>query len=376
MKKMNILYITNHLNIGGISSYLFSLASGLKSRGHNICVATSGGDLLSRFQQEGIGYIHIPIKTKNEFSPKIIFSIFKLSGLIRQNNIDLVHSNSRTTQVLGSLLVKGRRIPHIFSCHGFFKRRILRRLFPCWGEAIVAISDSVKEHLISDFGLSKDKIRVINSGIKIGPSAITNEITKAQRKRELGLGERLVVGIVARLSDVKGHQYLIEAMKIVFKEFPQAMLVIAGDGKLKNELANLVKRLGIEERVVFLPATEDPQALLPAMDIFVLPSLKEGLGLALMEAMACGLAVIGSSVGGIKSLIQHGYNGLLVAPTDVDGLSCAILDLLRDKPKRDSLGQRARILIENNFSQEKMVLETEKLYLECLNRKDSSLSLA
>jgi len=104
------------------------------------------------------------------------------------------------------------------------------------------------------------------------------------------------------------------------------------------------------------------------MDLFVLPSLKEGLGLALMEAMASGLGVIGSDVGGIRSLIQDRYNGLLVRPADIRGLSDKILELLQNPDQAKYLGNNARIFINQNFSQEKMVLETEKVYLECLNK--------
>jgi glycosyltransferase involved in cell wall biosynthesis len=111
----------------------------------------------------------------------------------------------------------------------------------------------------------------------------------------------------------------------------------------------------------------DTQEILSALDLFVLPSLKEGLGLALMEAMACGLCVIGSDVGGIKSLIQDRYNGLLVRPADSRELSYAILELLQNPDRAESLGTNARIFINQNFSKEQMVLETEKVYLECLS---------
>ena len=106
------------------------------------------------------------------------------------------------------------------------------------------------------------------------------------------------------------------------------------------------------------------------MDIFVLPSTKEGLGLSLMEAMAAGVCVIGTDVGGIKSLIQDGVNGLVVKPADARGLSAAISGLLKDSPKRESLAREGQRFIAQNFSQEKMVSETERVYSECLNLKD------
>jgi glycosyltransferase involved in cell wall biosynthesis len=104
------------------------------------------------------------------------------------------------------------------------------------------------------------------------------------------------------------------------------------------------------------------------MDLFVMPSIKEGLGLGLMEAMSWGKAVIGSEVGGIKNLIRHGYNGLLVRPADAEELSCAIIELLQDPVKASILGNNARLFITENFSLEKMVSGTERVYRECLSR--------
>ncbi|MDD5568665.1 MAG: glycosyltransferase, partial [Candidatus Omnitrophica bacterium] len=162
---MNILFITNHLNTGGITSYLFTLAGGLKKKGHNVFVASSGGELTDKFKESGLEIIPIPIMTKKEINPKIILSAFKLSGVIKKNKIDIIHSHSRTTQVLGCLLACVSGVKHIFTCHGFFKRRLLRRLFPCWGDKVIAISHQVKEHLVVDFKLAENKITVINNGI-------------------------------------------------------------------------------------------------------------------------------------------------------------------------------------------------------------------
>ena len=361
---MNILLITNHLNVGGISSYLFTLASGLKQKGHNVYLASNGGELEDKFSAAGITHFKVSLNTKNEVDPKIIYSFFKLRKEIKKINIDLVHSNSRTTQVLGNLLSRSLAVPHIFTCHGFFKPRLSRRMFPCWGQGVIAISQQVKEHLISDFKLSPSKISVINNGIdtkNFGDFSVRNDLRK-----ELGVSDLPLVGIIARLSDVKGHIYLIQAMQRVINDFPSAKLLIVGQGKMKDALIRQVDDLGIQDNVLFIPEVKNTKDMLAAMDIFVMPSLQEGLGLALMEAMAQGLAVIGSAVGGIKTLIQDQVNGLLVAPADVQGLAEAIIKLLKDLPLRQDLGINARKFIMDNFSKEKMIDGTEKVYNRCL----------
>lgn len=367
---MNILYLTNHLNIGGISSYVLSLARGMKERGHGVYIASSSGELAERFNAEGLPVLHIPINTKSEANlPKILSSLFGSLRYIKEKDIDIVHSNTRVTSVLGSLLENFSHTLHISTCHGFFKKRLSRRIFPCWGRKVIAISGQVRGHLVDDLGVRPQDIRVIPNGIELSRFRVYAPEFKEEAKKNLGLGPGPVVGIVARLSDVKGHVYLIEAMKSVLEKAGDAQLLIVGNGNMKKELVSLTRRLGIEKSVFFMPAVWDTAKILPIMDLFVLPSLKEGLGLSLMEAMASGLAVVGSDVGGIKSLIQHGQNGLLVQPADSLSLASLISGLLKDKVKAQSLGDNARSFINKSFSQEVMVLETERVYLECVNTK-------
>ncbi|TAM42777.1 glycosyltransferase family 1 protein [bacterium] len=366
---MNILFIANHLNVGGIASYLLTLGGGLKEKGHNVYVASSGGDLVDKFKKAGITHIPVPLKTKKEISPKIIISFLKLSGKVRELNIDVLHSNSRTTQVLGDLLSRyNGGICHVFTCHGFFKPKLSRKLFPCWGKAVIAISSQVKEHLLLDFKLDEKKISVINNGIDT--ASFGDFSTREKIRRELGVNDGYLVGIIARLSDVKGHTYLIQAMREVIKSYPRAKLLIVGEGKTGETLAGQVNDLGIKDNVLFIPEARNTGDILSAMDVFVMPSLQEGLGLALMEAMAQGLAVVGSSVGGIKTLIQDKENGLLVEAADSAGLAGAIIKLLGDNPLRLGLGKNAREFIMENFSKERMVDQTERVYKKCLRQEN------
>jgi glycosyltransferase involved in cell wall biosynthesis len=357
--KMKILYLTNHLNIGGITSYLFSLAQGMQLAGHRVYLACAGGEMEEDFRREGISCIKVPLGTKSEASPKIVLSFFQLLPFIREEKIDIIHSNTRVTQVLGCLLARFSARPYISTCHGFFKKKLSRLIFPCWGRKVIAISEAVKKHLSEDFKVDPGDICVIPNGIDV-------ERFQVKIKKDFGLGAGPVVGIIARLSDVKGHVYLIRAMQEVLTKIPSAKLLIVGDGKMKEELVGLVERLGLIKSVFFVPSLRDTREALSLMDVFVLPSLKEGLGLSLMEAMAAGLAVIGSDVGGIKNLIQNGNNGILAQAQDVGGLSKAILELLQDQNKREYLGNNAREFIRGNFALGKMIAQTQEVYTRCL----------
>jgi len=361
---VNILFIANHLNVGGISSYLLTLASGLKQKGHRVYLVSSGGELEDKFIRAGIILLKAPLNTKSEISPKIFFSFWKLKKIIRDLKIDLIHSHSRTTQVLGELLGRVSAKPHIFTCHGFFKSRLSRRFFGGWGQKVIAISLQVKEHLVVDFKLDEKLISIIHNGIDT--KNFGDFSNRDNLRRQLSEGADFLVGIIARLSDVKGHTYLIAAMQEVIKNFPKTKLLIIGQGKTREVLIKETRDLGLESSIVFIPEAKDTKVLLAAMDIFVMPSLQEGLGLALMEAMAQGLAVVGSEVGGIKTLIEDKVNGLLVPPANAPALAEAMIVLLKSPQLRMSLGLRAREFIAANFSQEEMVDKTEIVYQQVL----------
>jgi len=368
---MNILLIANHLNVGGITSYLFTLASGLKQKGHQVYLASCGGELEDKFAKAGIILLKVPLNTKNEISPKIWISFWKLKKVVRDFNIDLIHSHSRTTQVLGYFLSRSLDKPHIFTCHGFFKPRSLRRIFGCWGQKVIAISQQVKEHLVIDFKLDENKISVIHNGIdtkNFGDSS-----GRASLRQKLGVSEGFLVGIIARLSLVKGHTYLIQAMQKVARDFPNTKLLIIGQGKTEDALIKKAQVLGLSNSIVFIPEAKNTKDFLAAMDIFVMPSLQEGLGLALMEAMAQGIAVVGSAVGGIKTLIQDKVTGLLVAPADAPALAQAIITLLKDHELRRKLGAQAKEFIIANFSKEEMINNTEEIYQQALKNKISGV---
>jgi glycosyltransferase involved in cell wall biosynthesis len=290
-----------------------------------------------------------------------------LRAYVKKNRIDIIHANTRVTQALACMLKRLCGTPYVSTCHGFFKPKLLRRAFPCWGGKVIAISESVQRHLIEDFKVKPGLVRLVYSGIDAEVFSAQREINSLAAKQALGLGEGFVIGIIARLSDVKGHVYLIQAMKDVVRQFPRAQLLIAGEGRMEKELIALTRSLDLMGRVVFLPHIEDVAATLSLFDVFVMPSLKEGLGLGLMEAMAAGVAVVGSAVGGIKDLIQDGENGLLVEPANPSQLADAICALLQDEDRRKRIGAHARDSISRRFSFQKMIDQTEEVYRECLS---------
>ncbi|MFC1594382.1 glycosyltransferase family 4 protein [Candidatus Omnitrophota bacterium] len=360
---MNILFLTTHFNPGGISSYTISLARSLRKRHHKIFVASSGGSLVSALEHEGSTHVILPIRTKSELSPKVLFSICKLKRFVKQHNIDVIHAQTRVTQVVAFWVSKITGIPFVATCHGFFKPRFSRRHFPCWGKKVVAISKAVQRHLIDDFAVDAQSIELVYNGIDIDAiEPVTPRQTEEFRKN-LNLQSAIpTVGIIARLSSVKGHSILIQAVRKVIERGNKVQLLIVGDGGLEKSLIDLTQRLHIENSVFFAPSNNNLSLLLSAMDVFVMPSLQEGLGLSIMEAQARGLAVIASKVGGIPELVVHYKTGLLVSAQDVEGLASAIVQITEDKALAEALGNNAREHINAYFSLTTMAEKMEALY--------------
>jgi glycosyltransferase involved in cell wall biosynthesis len=215
-------------------------------------------------------------------------------------------------------------------------------------------------------GVKRDDIELIYNGIDCSQYTVCDSETVDKFRDRLGIKNGPVVGIVARLSDVKGHKYLIYAFREVIKTIPDAQLLIVGDGKMKDELIRLVDNLNIHQSVLFIPSVLDISLVLAVMDVFVMPSIQEGLGLAIMQAQAAGLPVIASDVGGITALVKHGQTGMLVEVGDIRGIASSVISLLDNKDLAKSLGVNAQKNICQNFSLEKMATKIEKLYSSCI----------
>ena len=359
---MKILFLSTHANTGGITSYLLTLTKGLIRRGHHVHLVSSGGDHIETFQKLGAKTVILNLKTKSELNPKIYGALLPLKNYIDEQHIDVIHAQTRVTQVMGTCLKIMTRKPCVSTCHGFFKNRLSRRLFSCWGDHVIAISSQVKDHLQNDFHLPSEKIVLIENGIDLEMFPLVNASQRASRRKEFQFHDEVIIGMIARLSDVKGQDILIRAMPQILKHFPDTRLLLVGQGKMEGELKTLTQKLGLDNHVRFYPVVNQTAEMLPIFDVICVPSRQEGLGLSIMEAQATGIPVVASNVGGIPTLIEEGKTGLLVEAGNPDALAQAVVSLLQDKNKAQSLGQAARRFIEEKYSAEKMVEKTVSLY--------------
>ncbi len=368
---MKVLHVNTHINAGGIGQYILSLTKALKERRVECVVASGGGDLEPELKTYGITHWYLNIKTKFFLSPKVLKAIFGLSNIIKKEKIDLIHAHTRVSQVVANFTSRRTGVPYISTCHGYFKTRLSRRLFDTWGMRVVAISGAVKTHLEKDFGIDEKRIELIYNGVDISRFSLNYSSEEiANTKRSLGLNESPVIGTMGRLSPVKGQRFLVEAMKYVISKKMRAQCLVIGSGAEKNTLKNLAKTLALEDVIKFIgPAYADIPLYLSCIDIFVLPSVKEGLGLALLEAMSAGKPCVGSDIGGISDIIEDGINGCLVPVGDTEAIGGAILRLLDDKVLSEEMGRRGKEIVKEKFSIDLMANKMIKLYQEVISGK-------
>lgn len=369
---MNILLLTTRLNLGGIGVYTASLAKALKRKGQGVLVASSGGQLLEELKKDDIEHIYLPIDTSLDIGPHTAVAYLKLSSLIKERDIQVVHAQTRVAQVIAHFLSKRNRVAFVTTCHGFFKRRWFRRMLPGWGDRVIAISDAVREHLVNDIKVSKNKIRVIYNGIDL--ERFSRDLSSEEKsliRKEHGLKEYPTLGIISRLSEVKGHRYLFGALAKLAAKFPNLQLLVIGDGPscYLRGLKQLTRRLGIADRVLFHGACPDTSRPLSVIDVFCMPSIQEGLGLSILEAMAKGIPVVASDVGGIYTLIKHRQNGLLVPPKDEEALAKAIAEILDNPALAEEMRKVSKRLVEERFSLEMMADRVIKVYQEAIENK-------
>ena len=233
-------------------------------------------------------------------------------------------------------------------------------------EFIVTTSQAIKKHVQEIIQISEIRVLNIPTGLDLNSTFLPVDTDKRCKARaQFGLpADRLIFGMLSTLRSWKGHQYVLDALE----SFPDVTLLIGGDGPQEQNLKRIVLEKKLSDRVVFLGYMENPLPLLMACDIFLQPSYaNEGLSQSLMQAMAMGLPVIASDIGGLNEMIVSGKNGMLVPPKDSAELVIVLKALIEDKALRDSLGYSARAWAERSFSIESMGKQMQVLIERCVN---------
>ncbi len=373
---MRVLHLTSHLNAGGVTSSVLTVASRLRARGHTVAIASDDGALKERVSESGCAWWRMPLATSAEFSPRLWRARSLLFKRLKEERMDVMHAHTRVAQVLAASLSRKIGIPYVTTWHGFFRPNLGRRLWPCTGLRTIAISEPVRDHLMRDFGMQQDRIRVIPHGIDADLFRPTTDAASIARLRAgFGLtGQGLVVGTITRLIRSRQIDQLIRTWPKVAQAFPRAQLLIVGDGEDRSRLVDLAKTLTDAHSIKFVPAVSVTREALSVIDVFAfLPADKEGFGLILLEAMAAGRAIVSVKRGGGSSwLLEESKVGRLVAPDDPDALSAMLIALLSDSKSREILGQAAEALVRERYAVERMMDAIESVYGEVVQTREAA----
>jgi glycosyltransferase involved in cell wall biosynthesis len=389
-----ILLVINGTDFGGTESALLQLAEKLMRRGHGVHVLSikPPGRIAEIMRGQGIPVSTLGMDEKVT-SWNLLSGSWRMARMLRRGSYSVVHSFLPRANIMSRIANRftSPRIPHLSSERStdFRRSRLVQRLnrhTSRWTDLVLAVTPAVQRMVVERDGLDPAKVVLLQNGIDIER---VDRRPRAGVREELGLeGKTTLIGSAGRLIQDKGHAYLIQAFARIASGRPSLHLVLAGDGPENGRLRTIAREAGMEGRVHFLGYRDDVIGILKDMDIFVLPSLEEGISVVLLEAMACGLPIIATEVGGIPGVITHGETGLLVPPAEqwageaggpsvpdrgagsarelaqrgISALERALERVIDDRVFSRRLGQAGRARVESEFSIERVVSRVEECY--------------
>lgn len=379
MSQLKVVQVVEDLEIGGAERVIETIALGLDSNLFKVEVwcLVKGGKVAESLAKRGIAVRILGLTSY--YNPA---NIFKLAALIRHSRAMIIHSHgyyASTFARLAAILV--RRLIIITHVHTTqygmrLRNHLIDRLLSRITDKIICISQAVQDFVVNKEGINPDLTTIIYNGINLPPNT-KDSSSQGNILKLIGLNSNhVVVIVVASLQPHKGHKVLIEAFAKIIKKAPHTRLIIIGEGPLKDSLSGLVSKKGLSMYIKFLGEQDNVYQYLSISDLFVLPSIeREGLGLALIEAMAMGLPVIGSDLGGIKELIAPGSNGRLFQPGNASELANEMYSIINDEAESKKMGLVGKKMHAKNFTGTKMVESISSLYHNLLNKTDAARSL-
>lgn len=366
MISIRVLHVVGSSEFGGIAPYIASLVKMVRAQGGDADVLVTAPRVQEYFQRQGIAVV--PLEGIN----REISLIGDLTGLIRlvlfmrRNSYTVVHTHTSKGGIIGRLAARISGIPiiiHTTQGYAFedyatskWERWIflqIERAATRWCDLIIAANIYDRNLAIETGIVSPDKIVTVKNCIDL--ESIDNALLQDDVYQSLGLMKgKKIIGVMARLSPQKGLPYFIDAIPSVLRSFPSVQILIVGEGDLLLELKEQVKKLGLVNSVFFAGFRSDWIEVLRVMDIFVMPSLWEGLPITLLGAMATRRAIVATRIKGIIDVCGDNETAILVEPSDVDSLATAIKAFLQDEKMVDRFGSNARRKIENEYSEAAM----------------------
>lgn len=364
-RKIRVVHGVARLGVAGMENVVASLVRGMPPARYQSAIwCLEEADTLGReLRAEGYEVVEWNRRWRRDF---VLF--FRLAAWMRRERIDILHCHDELSWFYGAVGAwLGGMSRVLVTMHGrrsdiAWRHLWEQRFLSSITRIIVSVSQHLREQIIDDINVAPGKAVTIYNGIAVASQKPVRE-QRCQARAVLGLPEDAqVVGTVGRLAAVKNIELLIAAAAEARAVLPSLYVVLIGDGPCQDRLAARVAALGLDDRVIFAGLRRDVEALLPGLDLYVCSSDYEGVSLSILEAMAAERAVIATSVGGNKEIIQHNDTGILVEKGNPQALRQALIELFSDAPRRRRLAQQGRGMVETNYSLNRMIQDYEKLY--------------
>ncbi len=363
---VNILQISSASSFGGGERYVADLTNSLTDHGHTVYAALRPrSPLIRHLRLPPERVLILPLRNALD-----VLSAHALDRFVRRQQIQVVHAHMARDYSLASYAARrNRQTKFVATRHVLFELSRAHRHTLSRAARVIAVSQAVAKELRSQGIIEDSKIATVPNGIDVERFArACAGFDRAQFLRSMGLPvDCLLVGSVGELRTLKRHDDFIRAAARVAEKFPEAHFVLAGvdaTGEVRQQLERLVGELGLRERFHFLGWVDEAEELLCAMDVFVSASETESFGLAIVEAMAAGTAVVATRTEGAQEVIDDQETGLLVPVGDVEAIAENVTELLTDSTKRSEIAARAQAAASSRFGLKRMIDEIERIYEE------------
>jgi glycosyltransferase involved in cell wall biosynthesis len=370
-RKINVIHLVEELTIGGLEKILTTIVLNLDKEKYNVSVwcLREGGFFANKLVKEGIDVKILHISTSR--NP---LSIYKLYKLLKIHKFDIIHTHAYSAGTIGRISAFLAGIPVIISHnHSVYDYYNMYYHFVEWllshiTDRIICVSDIVQRFTNETQRINAKKLITIHNGIDSVCSVTGKEVSDI--RKELGIPHNhTVISTIAHMEEHKGLDCLLESASLLLKSRSDISFLLVGEGTLKEEFKKLSVSLKIDKNVIFTGERSDVSEILLLTDIFVLPSLREGLPLVILEAMDCGKPIIATNVGGIPEVVDDGVTGILVPTGDFKALYNAMIELLNNTEKMKEMGNKGRRIFSEYFHSEIMVDKIEALYSSLIEGK-------
>ncbi len=370
-RRGKILHVVCTLDLGGTETQMVQVVGKLDRIGYDVTVVClhKGGPLRETLAEAGIKVVDYTKPPGSLISLKGIVQILSFARFIRREEFDVVHANDLWANLIAVPAGRLAGVPMVISSqrdlahlwwYTPFRKKVIQKIHK-WAHCVIANSVAVRQMLQEEFHIPEEHVRVIHNGVDL------TRFDGARDSRQKLFPDfdpqwKLIVTVANMHSAVKGHYELIEAARIVRDSIPEARFLLVGDGEERLKLEEAVRSAGMQDRIVFLNSRSDVSEVLSCCDLFVLPSRAEGLPNALLEALAAGLPVIATAVGGVPDIIEDGVNGVLIPPQNPAALADALLRVLKNPRLSEKLGRGGRDRVRTNFSFDHTISELRRIY--------------